>query len=267
MSANLYKTAAANAFNTTLNGNISAGDTTITLTSTTNLQFPGVLTFDRQDVNGNDTPTLREYVSFTGISGNQITGVTRGLGGSTAQSHLSNAKVEETFSVDHWNDLRTALLNLLTTAGALDTTKVVDLTSAQALSNKTLTSPTLSGTVAGAATFSGTQTFSQVLTTSNAITATSNAATVPITSKINTVTNNSAATLTITMTTTSAIDGQVSIVRILDASAVAQTITWVNTENSNTSAPTTSNGSTTLPLTVGFMYNAATSKWRCVASA
>lgn len=110
-------------------------------------------------------------------------------------------------------------------------------------------------------------TIPQVLNTSNAITASGNAATVPITSKINTVTNNSAATLTITMTTTSAIDGQLSEVRILDFSAVAQTITWVNTENSSVTAPTTSNGSTTLPLSVLFQYNNATSLWRCIASA
>lgn len=133
----------------------------------------------------------------------------------------------------------------------------------------TITFPSTSASIArtdAAQTFTGSQTFSQVLTTNNAIAASSSAATVPITSKINTVTNDAAATLTVTMTTTSAADGQVSIVRILDHSAVAQTITWVNTENSNTSAPTTSNGSTTLPLTVGFMYNAGTSKWRALAS-
>lgn len=114
--------------------------------------------------------------------------------------------------------------------------------------------------------FTASQTIPQVLSTNNAITATVNAATIPITYKVHTVTNNSAATLTITMTTTNAIDRQVAIVNILDFSAVAQTITWVNTENSTVTAPTTSNGSTTLPLTVGFMYNSATSKWRCLAS-
>lgn len=106
-----------------------------------------------------------------------------------------------------------------------------------------------------------------IIHSNNAIAASGNAATVPITHRVNTVTNNSAATLTITMTTTSAVDGQLSMVRILDATAAAQTITWVNTENSTVSAPTTSNGSTTLPLTVGFQYNSATSKWRCIASA
>jgi hypothetical protein len=122
-------------------------------------------------------------------------------------------------------------------------------------------------TLARAETFTNTQTFQQIVFTNNAITATSNAATVPITSRLNTVTNNSAATLTITLTTTSAVDGQASIIRVLDSSGVAQTLSWVNTENSTVSVPATSNGSTTLPLTVGFMYNSATTKWRCVASA
>lgn len=131
-----------------------------------------------------------------------------------------------------------------------------------------MTFPTTTATIArtdAAQTFTGTQTTSQVISTNNAITASGNAATVPITSKVHTVTNNSAATLTITLTTASAVNRQIAIVCVLDSSAVAQTITWVNTENSQTSVPTTSNGSTTLPITVGFMYNAATSKWRCVA--
>lgn len=122
-------------------------------------------------------------------------------------------------------------------------------------------------TLSAAQTWTGQNKFNNLIDVNNAIAASGNAATVPVTYRLNTVTNNSAATLTITMTTTSAVDGQMTVVRILDASAAAQTITWVNTENSTVSAPTTSNGSTTLPLTVGFMYNGATSKWRCIASA
>ena len=125
---------------------------------------------------------------------------------------------------------------------------------------------TLANTISTANSWTATQTFRQIIDSNNAITASGNAATVPITYRLNTVTNNSAATLTITLTTTSAVDGQMTMVRILDATAVAQTITWVNTENSTVSVPTTSNGSTTLPLTVGFQYNNATSKWRCIAS-
>lgn len=114
---------------------------------------------------------------------------------------------------------------------------------------------------------SGTFTTTRLNFTNNAITASGNAATVPITSSLSTVTNNSAATLTITMTTTSAVDGQMTIVRIYDFSGVAQTLTLVNTENSTVTAPTTTNGSTTLPLTLGFMFNSATTKWRLIASA
>lgn len=134
----------------------------------------------------------------------------------------------------------------------------------------TMTFPTTSATIArtdAAQTFTGTQTFAQVIETANAITATTNAATIPVTSAHNIVTNSSAATLTITLTTASAVNMQTCVVQILDFSAVAETITWVNTENSTQSVPTTSNGSTTLPLTVGFMYNSATSKWRCIAVA
>jgi hypothetical protein len=134
----------------------------------------------------------------------------------------------------------------------------------------TMTFPATTATIArtdAAQTFTGTQTFSQTILTANAITASSNAATVPVTSGRNIVTNNSAATLTITLTTASAVNMQTCIVQVLDFSAVAQTITWVNTENSTISVPATSNGSTSLPLSVGFIYNGSTSKWRCVASA
>lgn len=105
MSAQLLKGGTGNAFSTTLNGNIAAGDNSITLTDATGLQAPGVIMIDRQDVNGDDTPTVREYISFTGISTNTLTGCTRGVAGSTAQAHVSGALVEETFSVTHWGDL------------------------------------------------------------------------------------------------------------------------------------------------------------------
>lgn len=169
------------------------------------------------------------------------------------------------------SDTTTLATNAITLAGG----EVITFSASNAFSLLTtgstvMTFPAVTDTVAvlgTAQTFTATQTEKQIVYTNNAITATGNAATVPITHRLHTVTNNSAATLTITMTTTSAVDGQLSMVRILDASAVAQTITWVNTENSTISAPITSNGSTTLFLTAGFIYNSATSKWRCIASA
>ncbi len=176
---------------------------------------------------------------------------------------------------------------------AVEGVTVDTISAANTLTNKTLTSPILTTPALGtpssgvltsctglpaASVVAGTLgtgayvmdtklTVPQVINTANAITASANAATVPVTQRHNIVTNNSAATLTITMTTTSAVNMQVVIVQILDFSAAAQTITWVNTENSTVSAPITSNGSTSSPLTVGFIYNSSSSKWRCIASA
>jgi hypothetical protein len=100
-----------------------------------------------------------------------------------------------------------------------------------------------------------------------ATTASANAATANIAYVTNTITNNSAATITITMPTAGAVDGEIRVVRVLDFSAVAQTLTWVNTENSTATAPVLTNGSTTLPISACFQYNGASSKWRCIASA
>lgn len=105
MAVNLWESPSQNAFQTTLNGSIDNAVTTISLNSATNLVAPGVLVIDRQDGSGNDTPTTREYITFTGISSNDITGVTRGVAGSTAQAHNSGALVEATFSVTHWIDI------------------------------------------------------------------------------------------------------------------------------------------------------------------
>lgn len=109
------------------------------------------------------------------------------------------------------------------------------------------------------------QQFNNVANINNAVSVSSNAGTCSANYRLNTFTNSSAASMTITLSTSTPIDGQLMMVRIYDFSAVAQTISWVNTENSTVTAPTTSNGSTTLPLTVGFMWNAATSKWRTIA--
>jgi len=111
-----------------------------------------------------------------------------------------------------------------------------------------------------------TSTFNQTINAPNTVTVSSNAGTVPITYRINNFTNSSASAMTITMSVTSAVDGQQCIVRIYDASGATKGITWVNTENSaNITAPATSAGSTTIPLTVGFIFNGVTSKWTCEA--
>ena len=105
MSARLLESSSTNAFSTSLNGTINDSITTVTLTSVTGLVAPGAIVLNRQDNSGNDTPSKREYISFTGISGSDLTGVTRGVAGSTAQSHSSGALVEAVLTVTHWTDM------------------------------------------------------------------------------------------------------------------------------------------------------------------
>lgn len=100
----------SNAFQTTLNGAINATATTITLNSVTGLQNKaGILVIDRVDSAGTATPSAREYIYFTGVSGSSVTlpsvGDGRGQGGSTGQSHADGAVVEAIMDVDAWNGL------------------------------------------------------------------------------------------------------------------------------------------------------------------
>lgn len=60
---------------------------------------PGVCVIDRVDANNNPTASKREYISFTGVSGSTLTGLSRGLAGSTDQIHAVGAIVEFVFDV------------------------------------------------------------------------------------------------------------------------------------------------------------------------
>jgi hypothetical protein len=107
--ANFYKAPTSNFVATTLNGDIDASQTTITLTSTSGLQYPSLIVIDRVDSGGTSTPTDREVISYTGISGNDLTGCDR----SNGKSHSSGAIVEATFTVEYWNDMLGALTTVL----------------------------------------------------------------------------------------------------------------------------------------------------------
>jgi len=120
MSANLYKAPGVNFGSTSLNGAIDNSVTTITLNSTTNLKSPGYIVIDRQDANGTNTPSAREVVSYTGISGNDLTGCTRAADGSIARSHNDGALVEPVFTIGMWNDQQDFLaVSLATVDGTL----------------------------------------------------------------------------------------------------------------------------------------------------
>jgi hypothetical protein len=105
----LQKAPTIDFWSTSLNGAINSSVTTITLNSTTNLQAPGRLIINRQDSTGANTPTSREVISFTGIAGSTVTGVTRGADNSTARSHADGSLVESAPSVGVINDLNTVL--------------------------------------------------------------------------------------------------------------------------------------------------------------
>lgn len=161
MAATLWSAATSNGFSTTLDGSISDTDTTITLTTVTGLVAPGVLVIDRQDSDGNDTPNTREYITFTGISSQDLTGCSRGVAGSSAQAHSSGAIIEETMSITHWNDLVSFLNvshdasgNILSSAATITTLTVpskLDVSGASIVGNFPL-HPTwvIGGVVSGA---------------------------------------------------------------------------------------------------------------------
>ena len=84
----------ANALTTTLNGAINASTTTIVLTTVVN--FPSTGT--------NHISIGSEDISYTGISGNTLTGVTRGARGTTAASHSDGATVTNSSDFVAWGE-------------------------------------------------------------------------------------------------------------------------------------------------------------------
>lgn len=225
---------------------LTVGNTTIA--SGTN----GRVLYDNSGVLGEMTNTGSGTVN---VLQNTPTLTTPVLGVATATSINGNTFTTGTYTLTGAASKTLTFNNSITLAGTDATT---------------MTFPSTTATIArtdAAQTFTGTQTFALVVETPQTVTVTSNAGTCDVTHGIQNFTNSSASAMTITLTTTSAVDGQKKIVRIYDATGVAEGITWVNTENSTVTAPATSNGSTTLPLTVGFMFNGSTSKWRCIASA
>lgn len=98
--ANLYTT--VNLLQTTLSGTITSGVTTITLTSTSGFPTAGAVTIDN------------EVIFYTGISGANLTGCTRGADGTTAASHNSGVPVGATVVAYHVNSLNAEVIAIET---------------------------------------------------------------------------------------------------------------------------------------------------------
>jgi len=94
-----------------LSSGINNTDTTIPFNNVTNIPTDTAVHFviDRVDSNGNRTPTLRELCKGV-VSGSNLINCTRGLHGTTAQSHLSGAVVEFSASAVGWNELIDAVI-------------------------------------------------------------------------------------------------------------------------------------------------------------
>ena len=87
-----------NFFATRLTTDIGASDTTITL-ETAPTETSGRLVLEARN------PTQREIIKYTGVAGNDITGVTRGEGGTSAKTHTRNALVEMNLIAEDIQDL------------------------------------------------------------------------------------------------------------------------------------------------------------------
>lgn len=94
---NLIYPPSQNGLQKQLDADLNSGVTaSMTLTNTTGVQNkPGVVVINRIDTNGNElASSSREYISFTGTSGATLTGLSRGLGGTSDQDHSTGAVVE-----------------------------------------------------------------------------------------------------------------------------------------------------------------------------
>jgi len=103
--ANLY--IAVNGLQTTLAASILATDTTIQLTSTSNFPATGFVTIDNSEV-----------VKYTGVSGSNLTGCSRGADGTTAAPHSLGVTVGLTIVAAHHNFLKDEIIAIETALGA-----------------------------------------------------------------------------------------------------------------------------------------------------
>jgi len=148
MAVDKLQHASGNSASTTSSGSVTDSDTALPLTSDTNFSAKsgeGMVIIDE----GTATEELA-YATTKAGSSLTIPLANRGLEGGSPQAHGPNVSVKGIFSAGMWNNLVDALITLVDkTTGLLDTTKVVDLATAQTLETKTLTSPLFQGAVDG----------------------------------------------------------------------------------------------------------------------
>jgi len=132
---NLY--IAVNGVQTTLAANILATDTSIQLTSTTGFPTVGYVTIDNAEI-----------VLYTGISGANLTGCTRGADGTTALPHNTGVTVGATIVAAHHNLLKDEVIAIETALGTnmsnvFPATPTTGSGNVVLATSPTITSPTL----------------------------------------------------------------------------------------------------------------------------
>lgn len=147
MTVRYYSSVAAE---TTLNGSITAGNTSIQVASVTGFPAltPYTLALDYESAN-------EELVEVTNAAGTTLT-VTRAIDSTSAGSHNAGARVRHVSSARDFTDSRNHENSTMDVHGIDPTSDVVGTNDTQTLSNKTLTAPTINGTVGGTASFSNT---------------------------------------------------------------------------------------------------------------
>jgi len=157
--ANLYSVPLKNSVQHTLAGTLTQAETgTITLDSSVTLELQatssmkGILVIDRVDVNGALTPTKTEYIAYTGVTGSTVTGLTRGLAGTSAQGHAIGAIVEFVPDVTWANAINDVITEQHNSDGTHKTLSLISLASVTVV-NSTIVDSTLTnvgGTLNGA---------------------------------------------------------------------------------------------------------------------
>lgn len=179
----------ATAQETTLQVGINNSATVIQVAATTGfpVSLPYLLAIDYES-------STEEVVLVTGAAGTSLT-ITRAYDGTSAAAHSSGARVRHVSSAIDFRDSRDHENSTDGVHGLGPTDTVVGEDATQTLNNKTLASPTITGTVAGSATYNtptvSAGTLSGVTNASGQIkSSTAATADLAYTSKINTDTTN-----------------------------------------------------------------------------
>lgn len=270
-------------FSTTLNvgGGIDNAQTSgIVLTSVTGLPTDGgMLAFDW--ANPINTSTI-EYIEYTGLSSNTLTGVTRGQEGYTAVTHGNGAKIvgvisrahikrlKDNFTAEH--DRSTGVHNNLTVVTAAQqstpSTPSAGFDRLYFKSDDLLYKKTSGGTEAALLSTTDTQTVTNKRRTRRVVT-TTQSATPTINTDNGDIFKITGLAQAITSFTTNLsgtpVDGDLMEIRVTD-NGTARALTFgASFEATTVALPTTTVISTELKIL--FEWNATASKWDCVATA